>query len=237
MQDVIIIAVIFIATLIRSTIGFGDALIAVPIISLFVGLRTATALSALTSFVVAIMVSVIQWRTMAIRAILPFIGAALVGIPVGVLLLRNVPSRITLGILGVFLVIFGLYRLFNPKVPETNNPLWTYLLGFLGGILGAAYNTHGPLVALYGTLRRWSPETYRSTLQGYFLVTLVFILLGHFLGGLWTLQLGRLFLISLPVVVIATLLGGWLNKRIPVKQFERIVHIALVALGVLLIIR
>jgi uncharacterized protein len=236
-QEAIIVAVIFIATLIRSTIGFGDALIAVPIISLYVGLPVATALSALTSVVVAIMVSLTQWRTIAIRAILPFIAAAIVGIPVGVVLLRNVPSRITLSVLGGFLILFGLYRLLSPKVPETKNPLWTYLLGFLGGILGAAYNTHGPPVALYGTLRRWSPETYRSTLQGYFLVTLIFILLGHFVAGLWTVRLGRLFLICLPAVVVATLLGGWLNKRIPVKQFERAVHIALVALGVMLIIR
>ena len=46
--------------------------------------------------------------------------------------------------------------------------------GFFAGILGGAYNTNGPPVVIYGSLRKWSPATFRATLQGYFFMAAFF---------------------------------------------------------------
>ena len=59
-------AIVFLATLVRSTFGFGDALVAMPLLTLLVvPMEVATPIVAVASAVVAIWVSIQDWRVMA----------------------------------------------------------------------------------------------------------------------------------------------------------------------------
>ena len=71
--------------------------------------------------------------------------------------------------LGLVLVAFGLYNIIRPKLPTPGSEKLSYVFGFVAGILGGAYNTNGPPAVIYGALRDWSPESYRATLQEYFI--------------------------------------------------------------------
>ena len=52
-------AIVFLATLVRSTFGFGDALVAMPLLTLLIGdAKVATPIVAVASAVVAIWVSI-----------------------------------------------------------------------------------------------------------------------------------------------------------------------------------
>ncbi|MGZ7066262.1 MAG: TSUP family transporter, partial [Candidatus Aminicenantales bacterium] len=88
-----------------------------------------------------------------------------------------------------------------------------------------------------GMLRGWPPERFRATLQGYFLPTGLLILIGHGAAGLWTGQVLRLFVFSLPAVFLGVWLGGKMNRRVPEKQFRRIVYASLVLMGGFLVLR
>jgi uncharacterized membrane protein YfcA len=116
------------------------------------------------------------------------------------------------------------------------NQHWAYLFGFVAGILGGAYNTNGPPVVVYGTLRRWPPVHFRATLQGYFLPTGFLILAGHALGGLWTRQVWQMYIFALPLIFVAIFFGGKVNKRIRPERFSQLLYIILIILGLLLII-
>lgn len=227
--------ILFLAALTRSTFGFGDAVLALPLLALLLGLPTATPLVTLVSFTLAVGILLTSWRTVRLRAIRPLLLAAVAGTPVGVLVLTRVEGDWLLRALGLFLIGFGLYRLLRPQLPEVDHPVWALALGFVGGVLGGAYGTNGPPAVLYGSLRRWPPETFRATMQGYFLITLAVILVGHALGGLWTAEVGRLYALSLPVIGAAVVLGRALNRRIPVERFARFVDLALIVLGALLL--
>lgn len=228
--------VIFLAALVRSTFGFGDAVVALPLLALLLGLTTATPLVALVSFTLALGILLQSWQAVDFRAIGPLVLAAVVTTPLGVLVLTRVEGVWLLRTLGVFLIGFGLYRLIAPRVPKVEHPAWALALGFLGGVLGGAYGTNGPPAVLYGSLRRWPPETFRATMQGYFLITLAAILIGHAVGGLWSPEVWRLYAFSLPVIAVAVVLGRALNRRIPTDRFARFVDLALIVLGVLLIV-
>ena len=104
-------------------------------------------------------------------------------------------------------------------------------------MLGAAYNTNGPPVVIYGTMRQWDPGTFRATLQGYFLPTWIVIVLGHGITGLWTRTVWQNYLISLPALFVAFLIGDRLNKSIPAKSFHRYIHIFLAGIGIFLFFR
>lgn len=63
---------------------------------------------------------------------------------------------------------------------------WLLGCGFVAGIMGGAYGMNGPPLAIYGSMRRWSAQHFRATLQGYFLPASVLGMAGYWLKGLWT---------------------------------------------------
>ena len=111
-------------------------------------------------------------------------------------------------------------------------PRWGYLFGFLARLLGGAFTAGGPPIVIFGTLRRLPPEEFRATLQGCFTPLNLFILLGHALACLWTPPVLELYLLGLPVALLALWLGTRVHRAIPAHTFERVVYLGLVLLGV-----
>ena len=234
-----VLVVIFVATLIRSTFGFGEALFAVPLLALRLPVTTAAPLAVLVSTVIAGVVLVQDWRHVELRSAVGLILAALPGIPVGVLLLARGNEHVIKSILGILIIIFSIYCLTAGKVrhlPENHNG-WLIGCGFLSGVLGGAYGMNGPPLAIYGALRKWTPQHFRATLQSYFLPASFVGLIGYAALGLWTGLLTRYFLLSLPVVGAAILLGRSINQRMNGRGFFRIVYVGLIAVGSVLLLQ
>jgi uncharacterized membrane protein YfcA len=232
-QTLWVIAIILLSTFTRSALGFGDALIAMPLLAMVVGITTATPLVAMAASTIAIMILSRAWRDVNIRAAWRLILSSLVGIPIGLYFLKNAPEAIVKAVLGIVLIGFGLYNLISPKLPHLRNEKLSYLFGFGAGILGGAYNANGPLVVVYSALRRWSPGNFRATLQGYFFPTGFTVLISHGLADLWTPSVLRLYLYALPVILMGVIVGEIVNRRFSVDRFYNIVYIALILMGIL----
>lgn len=235
--NLIVIGILFLSTFIRSALGFGDALIAMPLLTMLVGLQVATPLTAMGATTIAITILLRAWKKVDLKDAWRLILATLVGIPIGIFFLKTAPELIVKSLLGIIIAGFGLYNLVIPNLPEIKNENWAYLTGVIAGILGGAYNTNGPPVVIYGMLRRWDPEKFRATLQGTLFPTGLAILITHGLAGMWTPQVVNLYLFSLPVILIAVLIGGVVNKLIPKGKFDKIIYGFLVLIGILLIVR
>ncbi|NER79768.1 MAG: sulfite exporter TauE/SafE family protein, partial [Leptolyngbya sp. SIO1D8] len=136
--------------------------------------------------------------------------------------------------LGIFLIGFGIYRLANWHLLKLEASFWAIPFGFVAGILGGAYNTNGPPVVIYGEMRRWSPAQFRATLQGYFLPAGLGIAASHGLTGLWNAEIFRLYGVSLPGILGAIAIGGWINQRLTVGRFQFLLSGLLIFFGVLL---
>lgn len=232
----LVVAILFVSTFVRSTLGFGDALIAMPLLAMVIGIKAATPIVAFTASTIAGTILLANWRSVDFKAAWRLIVASLLGIPFGLVLLQLAPESLVKGILGLVLILFGLYSLVRPRLPTVQREGWAYLSGFVAGILGGAYNTNGPLVVIYGTLARWSPERFRATLQCYFFPTGLLILTGHGLAGLWTPAVLKLYGYALPLIMVAIFLGGKLNDWIPPGHFDRLVYAFLVVIGVFLMV-
>jgi uncharacterized membrane protein YfcA len=128
-------------------------------------------------------------------------------------------------------ISFSLYKLFRPNLFHLKTNRSAVLFGLVAGMLGGAYNTNGPPIIIYGTLRRWSSEHFRDTLQGVLLPINIAIIIGHAGAGLWTSEVWILFLWSLPLVVLAIWGGNKLNKLIPPDKFTKYVYILLLIIG------
>jgi uncharacterized membrane protein YfcA len=228
------VLVLFLGTLVSSTFGFGGALFSMPLLTLAIGLPTATPLFGLVGFLTALTITSTSWRAIQFKLVWRLVGTTMLGIPVGVWLVRVMAGELLIHGLGTFLILFGLYRLTPIRLPLICHPAWAYPFGFVAGILGGAYNTNGPPIVIYGSMNRWPPTIFRATLQSYFLPTGIAILTSHALGGLWTLKVFILLAWSLPGVFLAIWLGRFLNQRFSVPQFDRALYLLLIGLGILL---
>ena len=229
--------VVFIATLIRSAFGFGEALIAVPLLALRIPISTAAPLAVLISVVVAGVIVAQDWRKIELNSAAWLVVSSLFGIPLGLLLLTRVNDHLAKMILGLIITGFALYSLTAKRNLhlKKDHILWLLGAGFCSGILGGAYGMNGPPLAIYGALRRWSPQHFRATLQGYFLPASLAGLIGYAILGLLVPAVARYFLLSLPVVIVAILLGRALNHRLRGDGFFRYVYFGLIVIGGVLI--
>ena len=78
-----VLMVIFLATLIRSAFGFGEALIAVPLLALLIPVEVAVPLATLVSITVAGVVIVQDWHKIHVRSAGWLVISTLFGIPLG----------------------------------------------------------------------------------------------------------------------------------------------------------
>jgi uncharacterized protein len=239
----LVIAVVFIGSLMRATFGFGEAVIGMPLLALLpLDLHTSISLIGLAGLTVALLAVSTGWRHIDRPALIRLAITTLLGIPAGLVLVLYAPAMVITVALGIFLVAYGAYSLAKPMItksaqrPLLDSPAWALPFGFAAGTLGSAYNFNGVPVVIYGTMRCWSPDRFRGTLQAHFLISGIMVVLGQALGGLWTKDVFTLFGLSFPFIIAATFLGAYLHRRIPSHKFERYVFILIVLLGAVLLI-
>ncbi len=234
---VLVPTVVFLATLIRSAFGFGEALIAVPLLALVVPVEIAAPVAVLASITIALIAVAQDWRHIHARSAGWLVLSTLLGVPLGLLLLKAVAEPIVKAVLGVVIIAFSTYSLRGGKHRELKNDNLAWLFGFSAGVLGGAYGMNGPPLVIYGSLRRWSPQHFRATLQGYFLPASIVGMCGYWLAGLWTPAVNRFYLVSLPTVILGTFLGRAINHRMDGHQFLHYVHVSLILIGVILLLQ
>jgi uncharacterized membrane protein YfcA len=232
-----VLGVIFVATLIRSAFGFGEALVAVPLLALLMPVEVAAPLAVLVSITVAVIVVAQDWHHIHVRSAGWLIVSTLFGIPLGLLLLTMVAEPVVKSILAVVIIAFSTYCLLSRRLVELKNDRLAWLFGFGAGVLGGAYGMNGPPLVVYGALRRWSPEHFRATLQGYFLPASVVGMVGYWLADLWVVDVTRYFLLSLPVALVAIVLGRMVNRRMDSRSFVVYIHGGLIVIGLALLLQ
>lgn len=231
----VVAAILFFSSFCRSALGFGDALIAMPLLTLLAGPRMAAPVVGLSAVIIAATILAANWHQADKKPVHRLIIGSLIGIPPGLWLLSAAPAIVVKALLGILLILFALFRLFQPSLPGLKHRHWALFFGFIAGVLGGAYNTNGPPVVVYATMRQWPPEKFRASLQYYFLPTGFMIASGHGLAGLWNADVFLWTLVGLPAVLSGIFIGGKVNRRLEVGFFQKIVYLFLIVIGVLLL--
>jgi uncharacterized protein len=214
-------------------------MVAVPLLAFILPLTVATPLAVLLSVTVALIVVIQDRRSIEVRSAAWLIVATLPGLPVGLLLLAAGHQVWLKAALGAFILGFSIVSLSGrmPVHPRFEGRGWLIACGFCAGILGGAYGMNGPALAMYGSMRRWTPQQFRATLQAYFLPASLLGLAGYAAAGVWDHSVTRYYLLSLPVAVPAVFLGRAINRRLGGDTFRKYVYAGLAAIGLLLLLR
>ena len=237
LTTIFILLIIFVATLVRSTFGFGESLIAVPLLLFFIPIEVAVPLSVLISIIVAAVVVVQDKKEVHFYSAKWLIIYAVLGIPIGLFLLIHGNKNLIKSILGVIIILYSSYSLFSKRnfKLQGDNKVWLFVCGFFSGVLGGAYGINGPPLIIYGNLRNWTARHFRATLQAYFLPASIIGMVGYWYKGLWTSTVTYYFLISLPVILPTIFLGRYLNHQLKDKSFIKYIYVGLICIGVVLL--
>jgi uncharacterized membrane protein YfcA len=230
-----VMGVMFFSSLTRSTFGFGEALVAVPLLALILKVETASALVAICSVCNSFLIMATSRNSTDWRGAGWLIVSSLAGIPVGVYVLIHVPETLVKRLLASVVIGFALFSLTRFRKRNLSGDYWAIPFGFAGGLLGGAYNTSGPPLVIYGTLRGWTPEQFRATLQAVFLTNAFAILSMHYSAGLWSSDVVGYLWWVVPTLLLAVPLGFWLNRRIHPEHFQRWLYALLLGLGIMLV--
>jgi hypothetical protein len=233
-----VLAICFVATLVRSTFGFGESLIAVPLLALFIPIEIAVPLGVLISILVAAVVLAQDHAHVHFHSAKWLIAFAVLGIPVGLVILLRVDATIVKIALGTLVIAFSAYALITKRslhLAHDSRP-WLFVCGFISGVLGGAYGLNGPPLVIYGNLRRWDAQQFRATLQAYFLPASLLGATGFAINHLLTATVLRYFAIALPAAIPALFLGRYLNRRLQGDSFYRYVYAGLIVVGALLVV-
>lgn len=217
-----------VAASIRSSLGFGDALAAMPLFTFLLGLEAASALVALLTATVCGTMLALDRSVSLHRDLRRLLPATVVGIPLGFYLRTALPedwARIGLAV-AIFWVCFSRHRA-DPDRPPIDRKLAPGF-GFTSGALAGAYNTPGPPLAAYATLARWTRAETRGTLQPLALMCAGFVTAGHIVNGSLTPRILTFYAYCLVPLLIGVWAGTRLARRIDERTFTRLV-VALLA--------
>lgn len=232
-----VIMVLFLATLVRSALGFGEALISVPLLALVMPVDQAAPTAVLVSITIALVIVIQDWHMVHASSALWLVISTLAGIPFGLLLLKALSEPVVEAVLGGVVLAFSAHALGSRRDYHLKDDRMAVFFGFTAGVLGGAYGMNGPPLAVFGSLRRWSPENFRATLQAYFLPASLAGMAGYWLAGLWTPAVNHFYFVSLPGVLLAVFLGRALNQRLHDRRFISYVHLGLILIGATLLMK
>lgn len=176
-------------------------------------------------------------RSLNVGRILPFVIGSAIGIPAGIAALQWVPSTHLRLAVGVLLVLFSLYNLARPSLPQfaSAGRVTDTGVGVLNGMLSGSTGLGGILPTIWSGMRGWPKDEQRAVFQPTAVATfaMTIIVLGGF--GIISLEIARLFVLGLPALGLGTWLGWTLYGRLDEASFRKIVLVLLLVSGVLLV--
>jgi len=156
--------------------------------------------------------------------------AAVPGILLGALFLKNFDSRVILKIFSVFLIFYSLWSLLN--LPFLVSRIFKPIINFLGGILVGLFGTGGPLFLVAMRERFKDKSELRTTIAAIFLICGIFRIPTYYYQGL--LDFSRVYKfwpIILPFIT-TIILGKKVHVRISEKLFQTGISVLLLIAGV-----
>lgn len=226
-------AVIVLASAVSGLIGFGLAVVGVPLLLIFFEPAEVVVLIAFISLFINAIIVQDSWREVETRAVFSLMPWATIGLVFGTEILRSVnPDYIRLGV-GLIVVLSAVLLLRDVTLRSIEGRWGTVLAGTSSGALATSTGIAGPPIVLLFAARGLPKARFRASNAAYFLVLSVAIIIILFARGivetpeLWTAAA------LVPAAFIGKMLGTALVKRLSNEAFRKTTLTVVLLTGVL----
>lgn len=231
--------IIFFAFYTRSLLGFGGALISVPLLAFLFPLKFAVPLEAIFEVILSLMLVRGEWKKMNRQILIVLLIGSFIGTLVGTYVLKSLTNIILLKILGVVIILFSLnlLRAQQSKVKTPFSLSVGLIAGIIAGILGGMFGTSGPPIVLFLAYQIKDKDILRATLIGFFTVDFAMRLMVFGLSGFINQPLLYMTLLLIPGLIFGIFLGKNHFVIVDEKLYKKGVITVLVLSGLLLLIK
>lgn len=165
--------------------------------------------------------------------LLPLLGGALLGIPLGVAVLPHINAAMFKLGFGAMLVLWCPLMLFSQRLPRltAGGPVADGVVGLGAGVLGGIGGFTGVLPTLWCTLRGMDKDVQRAVIQNFNLATLAITLAAYLATGVVTRAMWPMIAVVVPALMLPAMLGAKVYVGLSELAFRRIVLSLLTAAG------
>jgi uncharacterized membrane protein YfcA len=229
-----VICSLIVAGLLKGVIGVGMPVVALPLLSLFIDIKSATMLLSMPLIFSNVRQALEGGKTgRCFMQLMPVFLGMIPGLFLGVRLLLALDANVAKVIAGLVLMGIGGLTLLAPKLRlQSRLVLPTGItFGFFGGILGGIAAMSGPLVFIFLLAKGLSGKAFTKEASLYLVVSSS--LLAIFLTA--SRQFNWLDVLvstaAMLPVVLGMYLGQHMRDKIAPEAFQKLVLIAVIAAG------
>ena len=228
--------VVLFASVVMGLTGFGFALIALPLLIIFLPLKTAVPLITLCSVILNGYMLYNVRRSVQVRRILPLTVMGVLGMITGTYFLVSAEITTLKLFIGLMVALFAVIYLTGFTWKIKNERLAFVPVGFLSGLLGGAMSISGPPIVLLFSNQGMEKKTFRANLIAYFLGLYLATTLNYLISGLVSTELLQHAVYMIPVLIIGTMLGTRLYEVVDEGLFRKTTLILVLITGFMTIL-
>ncbi len=217
------------ASVLRGFTGFGFGLAAVPLLTLALPPTKVVPFVTVLQVLVGLSGLRTAWRITDWRAVLGLAPGLVLGIPVGLLILTEVPAngvRLAIGLLIALSVVVLWRRVLLPRRPSR---LVTLAAGLVSGVMNGLASMGGPPVVVYLMALSHGAAVVRASSIVYFLFAAVVTAIPMAARGLVDREVLVWSVASIPVMLVGSALGTWAFDRAP-PEYHRLTALVVLSL-------
>ncbi len=230
----LLIAGAAVAGFVQGLSGFAFSMVAMSIWVWGVDPRIAPVMAVFGGLTGQVVAAVASRRKPRLAVLAPFLVGGLLGIPLGVLLVKVVDPKLFKALIGGILVVFCPLMLLAARMPRVTfgGRLADGVVGAIGGAMGGIGGFTGVAPALWCTLRSMDKTLQREIVQNFNLVALALTFAVQLGSGTVTRDMLPLFLVIAPTMALPSLLGARVHMGLSELAARRIVLLLLTASGI-----
>lgn len=234
-KNVIFLAVFLFGYTVQAITGFAGNIFCMPVGTFTLGLQSSVSILNATGFLACTVLAVLNFRSIHWRELGKIVGVMLPFVALGAWLDSVVPLHALLKIYGLVILAVGIKNLVQRK--QSFLPEWA-LWGVLAaaGLIQGMFVSGGALLVIYAVQKLTDKEQFRATLSAVWsILNLLYagvqLYQGHFTGEVWVMVA-----CCIPLIVLATVVGGKLAERISQERFLKLTYVLLLFIGAVLLI-
>jgi uncharacterized protein len=201
--------------------GFGFALIATPLVAVLAGPQEAVVGLTIVGLVLVAQVAIRGRGHVDGSIVLLMSAAALVGMPLGLLVLTRADDRVLTVAIAVAVIVFSVLLWHGLRLPV--GQATDAAAGFTAGVLSTSTGTNGPPIVIALSAKEMRPTVFRATISAIFLVQGAASLVFFAIGGQITRDAVSVALAGLPGVIVGSIVGERGFRRLDTPTFRRVV--------------
>ena len=220
---IILIFVILLASTVKATVGFGFALVSTPLLLPILDLTTIVPIIMPLVLINDYIIAFENKKYLKPDKILPIAGSAILGIPIGIIILSNLDMYVLTIIISIIILTTALFLFTGKTITIKREKLTSMFAGFFSGILVSTSGLSGPPITIFLINQKWGKLDFRNNLALYFSIIDTVTVVSLFISGFITQEtlIANLYLI--PSVLIGYLIGKNILPLINQQLFTKII--------------